>query len=145
MSSPELPNSPEGGNGWAVIDPIEQAERVERHLEMARDMLAITEDGEDTSVKISFGRYMEEGNLFTYAPGEHMGVLLGIEEGDEPALIIGKYEVFLVEVDPETDEITNELLIDYLDVARVPIREIGDFWGATATPETWGFLEGRQS
>lgn len=139
MTSPESSSSGQE-LVWVEINPAEEADRVERHLAMAQDMLDTKEEGEGTIVKISFGRYLEAGDLFTYAPGEHMGILIGVQDSEQPALIIANYEVFLVEVDPETDEITTEILIDSADIATVPVREIGDFSGATGRPSDWEAL-----
>lgn len=134
------PKQPENV-GWVPIDPIEEADRVDRHLRMAREMLADRDEGQDTVVKLSFGRHIEHEGLVTYGPGEHMGILLGVDESNGGSLIVGNYEVWLVECDPETDEITTELLIEASDLAIVPAREIGDLWGAAGTPETWDVIK----
>lgn len=126
---------------WIPYDSIEETERVERHLGMARQMLEDKENDQDTKCSVSFSRIIEQDGMLTLAPGEHMGTLLGIEEGEEPTLIVGEIKIYLTHGGEDTDEPEIDMLIGQSDLERVPLREIDAFYGATATPETWEYLE----
>ncbi len=68
---------------------------------------------------------------------EHNGILLGIDEGEEPALIIGSHTVNVVVMDDETDEIMANTVLSASDLVRIPVREVDEFYGANPTLDYW--------
>lgn len=132
---------PEDASGneslWMPRDPIEEAERVERHLAMAKEMLVEKEVGQDTFCQISFNRLVEQDGMQTLLPGDHIGTLLGVEEDGESVLLVGNLKTYLIHVEEGAEKPDINILVGESDFERVPVREIKEFFGATATPDAW--------
>lgn len=133
-----LPNRIKSPDYWYPRDPEEEAERVERHLGMARDMLEMNEStGEARFSFIGFFRMIVQDEMLANPAREHNGILLGIEEGENPALIIGSHTVNAVVMDDETDEVIARVELSRSDLVTIPVREIHEFYGANPTHEQW--------
>jgi hypothetical protein len=138
------------GSLWEARDPIEESERVERHVEMLTDMLAddhteLAGSPQVTSVRISFGRFMEDGDMIFAGPEEHLGTLLGVREIDgTPTAIIAGYEVWLHGPLDDRGEPQGSTKVDEADIAEVPIRQMNEIWGAIGRAEDFEALEQRE-
>jgi hypothetical protein len=145
MSDPEsVGDAPK----WFKRDLSEEAERVQRHIEMLQDMLTddhsdIAETPQVTTVRISFGRIFEDGDMQIAGEEEHLGTLLGVRLDSEPSALIAGYEVWQHGPVGEGEDGEPEwsTRIQNSDLAEIPVRLINDLWGATGTYEDFKALQ----
>lgn len=96
--------------------------------------------GQDRTIvtKIWFDRIIEQEGMCSLSPYVYEGYLLGVDrDGEYPVAIIGNLQISLYSGDQESDEPEIDLLIGEEEMARIPIREMNEVYGESATPGGW--------
>lgn len=148
MSTGETPGS---RLEWFERDLYEERERVARHVEMLNEMLAddhadLAGSSQVTTIRISFGRFLEDGDMIMAGQEEHLGTLLGVKgDGSTPTAVIAGYEVWLHGPEDAGGEPQGSTKVDEADIVEVPVRQINEIFGATGRAEDFEALEKREN
>ncbi len=139
--------NPNNDSLWAPFDPVEETERVQRHIGMLEDLLIVDpleldSSGIESSVvtKIYFDRLVDHDGRQSLSPYIFEGFLERIETIYGVQLVVVsnlKTYLFSECKDPDSDEPEIELLVAEDALAYIPIREISDIMAAQGTPGGW--------
>jgi hypothetical protein len=135
---------------WVTETSEEEHERIASHVGMITEILAQNPSdldllGNDRVVvcELFFNTFIRNTeDMVSLGPYNYIGILSGLEDGPEgPTIVFENLRTKLLGPMPDDSyEFEYEIVVSTEEIARVPVRDINEIGGISATPSGWEAL-----